>query len=400
MNIIEPTFFTKLKWNLPWLSRYPFERFVSFLGRTAFDKKHIIFSVANHFEPAWSKSGLLDLDKQKRNLDSYYKLARKTGEAVRDVDGTKFRHTNFYPAEQYDREILSQMAEMQAEGLGEVEIHLHHGVEKPDTPENLRKQLVEFRDILAEEHYCLSRFDNEVLPRYAFVHGNLALANSCGGRFCGVDEEMRILSETGCYADMTLPSAPDQSQVAITNKIYECGLPLSFPIPHRIGNAVKVNGNLPQLPLIFTGPLVFNWSRRIKGVPVPKIDDGALVYNQQMNAKRLKRWQNANITVKGKPEWIFVKLYCHGFFVQDQSECIGEKARKFFSEVVESGEKNGSYRVHFASAREAVNMVFAAIDGKKGSPNDYRDYRLKAIMNGKMNEETQYRGKHRSKFRR
>ena len=50
---------------------------------------------------------------------------------------------------------------MQAEGLGEVEIHLHHGVEKPDTAENLRKVLIEFRDCLAEEHKCLSRFDGE-----------------------------------------------------------------------------------------------------------------------------------------------------------------------------------------------------------------------------------------------
>jgi hypothetical protein len=31
------------------------------------------------------------------------------------------------------------MAAMQAEGLGDVEIHLHHGVEKPDTAENLAK---------------------------------------------------------------------------------------------------------------------------------------------------------------------------------------------------------------------------------------------------------------------
>ena len=38
---------------------------------------------------------------------------------------------------------------------------------------------------------------------YAFVHGNFALANSAGGRYCGVDEEMQILAETGCYADMT-----------------------------------------------------------------------------------------------------------------------------------------------------------------------------------------------------
>ena len=383
MSATQNTLITKLKWNLPWLMRYPFERVGSFLGRTAFSKRHIIFTVANHFEPSWSENGLLGLDDQRRNLDTYHELARKTGEAVRDVDGTKFRHTNFYPAEQYYPEILNQMAEMQAEGLGEVEIHLHHGVEKPDTAENLRKQLIEFRDTLANEHKCLSHFDGEELPRYAFVHGNLALANSCGGRFCGVDEEMQILEETGCYADLTLPSAPDQSQVSVTNKIYECGLPLDTPIPHRTGKTVVVNGNTPQLPLIFSGPLIFNWTRRIKGFPIPRIDDGALVNNQHMNADRFRRWQNANITVKGQPEWIFIKLYCHGFFTHDQSACIGDMATRFFSETIENGEKTGAYSTHFASARESINMVFAAIDGKKGNPNQYRNYRLKTIMDGK-----------------
>ena len=371
---------TKLKWNLPWLVRYPFERTQNLLGRTFFEKKHIIITVADHFEPAWSRHGILNLDEQKRALSDYHKLARRTGEAIIDADGTKFRHTNFYPAEQYDREILSEIAAMEAEGLGEVEVHLHHGVEKPDTAENLRRQLIEFRDCLAEDHKCLSRMDGKGKPMYAFVHGNLALANSCGGKFCGVDEEMRILQETGCYVDMTLPSAPDRTQVAMFNKIYECGLPLDEKVPHRKGKSVSVNGNQPQLPLIFTGPLIFNWTRRIKGFPVPRIEDGALTANQPMDLSRFARWQNANVTVKGKPDWIFVKLYCHGFFDFDQRASIGEDAIRFFNEIIENGERTGRYKIHFASAREAVNMVFAAIDGKQGNPNNFRDYRLKSIM--------------------
>ena len=243
---------TKLKWNLPWLVRYPFIRGKSFLEMNAFEKKHVIFTIADHFEPSWSANGLLDLDSQLKRLDKYHELARKTGAALLDADGTKFRHTNFYPAEQYDARILEKLSEMQAEGLGETEIHLHHGVESPDTAENLRKSLVEFRDILAEKHKLLSRFEKDTQPKYAFVHGNLALANSCSGRFCGVDEEMQILQETGCYADMTLPSAPDESQVSMLNQIYECGFPLTEKIPHRKGNSVKVFGKEPQLPLIFT----------------------------------------------------------------------------------------------------------------------------------------------------
>jgi hypothetical protein len=275
------------------------------------------------------------------------------------------------------------MAAMQAEGLGDVEIHLHHGLEKPDTAENLRKTLIEFRDILAEEHKCLSRFDGAGSPVYAFVHGNLALGNSAGGKLCGVDEELQILAETGCYADFTLPSAPDETQVPIINQIYEIGLPLHEKMAHRRGRRIGVslkNGIEPQLPLIFTGPLVFNWTRRVKGLPVPRIDDGVLAANQPLDLARFGRWMNANITVKGRSDWVFIKLYCHGFFDYDQSACIGEDSRRFFSEVIENGEKTSGYKVHFATAREVFNMATAAMNGAAGDPNDYRNYRLQAIM--------------------
>ena len=99
----------------------------------------------------------------------------------------------------------------------------------------------------------------------------------------------RYLRDTGCYADMTLPSAPDQSQVAVINQIYECGDPLDER--GAASHAARVSPqmeNKPQLPLIFTGPLVFNWTRRIKGMPVPRIDDGALTANQALDAARFR----------------------------------------------------------------------------------------------------------------
>ena len=44
---------------------------------------------------------------------------------------------------------------------------------------------------------------------YAFIHGNWSLCNSRpDGRYCGVNNELDVLRETGCYADFTLPSAP------------------------------------------------------------------------------------------------------------------------------------------------------------------------------------------------
>lgn len=370
----------KIRTNLPWLARYPFERTANMLSGNLFERKHVIFTIANHFEPSWSRSGHVDAGTQRRRMQEWMTVARATGASLSDADGSRFRHTYFYPGEQYDEVILDMLAELQSEGLGETEVHLHHGLEGPDSPDSLRSQLTGFRDVLADRHRLLSRMPGDETPRYAFVHGNLALANSMGGKFCGVDEEMQILAETGCYADMTLPSAPTEAQVPVINKIYECALPIGERAPHRRGNRIGVGTRRPTLPLMVAGPLVINWGRRVGGVPLPGLEDGALTRNQPYGPERFRRWKDANITVAGRPDWIFVKLYCHGFFSGDMEICAGEQARKFFSELVELGEASGDYRVHFATAREFVNMIFAAADGKSGNPYEFRDYRLRTIM--------------------
>ena len=363
----------KVRWSLPWLVRYPFWR----ANQTLRDRgtrgiQHLIFVVANHFEPGLGNEAL-------RRLDKWCDLAMSTGDAIRDHDGTPFRHTNFFPAEQYERPLLQRLAELQAAGYGEVEIHLHHGVDHPDTPENTRKALATFRDQLAEEHKCLSREHNAAMPKYGFVHGNWALANSAGGRFCGVDSEMQILAETGCYADFTLPSVPFQSQVPRINAIYECGSPLNEARPHRSGPSVRV-GEAMRLPIIFNGPLVFDWTRRVHGLPIPRLEDGALAANYPLGLNRLKGWRRAAIGVEGKPDWVFIKLYSHAFFEHDQDTMIGEQMKRFMGEVLELSEQTGKFRVHFATAREAFNMVAAAVDGAQQAPSEYRNYKLRMIM--------------------
>jgi hypothetical protein len=372
----------KLRWSLPWLVRYPLWRAYEAFGRRALGEAptHLVIVVANHFEPAWTENGVaLNWSEQMKRVDDWCQQARTIGEAVRDEDGTPFRHTNFYPLEQYHGPLVQQLADLQAEGLCEVEVHLHHGVDYPDNPVNLRRSLIEFRDVLAQEHQCLSREKDVGLPRYAFVHGNLALANSAGGRCCGVDSEMQILAETGCYADFTLPAAPNQSQVPRLNAIYQCGRPLHERAPHRSGPGLQA-GSPPKLPVIFSGPLIFNWRRRIRGIPIPRLDDGVLAANYPLDFARFNRWRGARIGVKGVPEWIFIKLSCHGFMPADQPVMIGEPMRNFLEQVLEFGYRTGEFRIHFATAREAFNMVLAAVDGHRGEPGQFRNYRMKPIM--------------------
>lgn len=364
----------KVRWSLPWLLRYPAWRASEFVSRSkdSSGTRHLIFVVANHFEPGLGNKALSRLEK-------WCELARATGDAIRDHDDTPFRHTNFFPAEQYEGPLLEMLADLQADGFGEVEIHFHHGVERPDTADNTRHMLETFRDVLAEEHKCLSRENPQSSPMYGFVHGNWALANSAGGRYCGVDSEMQILADTGCYADFTLPSVPYQSQVPRINAIYQCGHSFAEARPHRSGPAIKVGDQL-HLPIIFTGPLVFDWTRRVRRLPIPRVEDGALAENYPLSMDRFNHWRSAGIGVKGRPDWIFIKLFSHGFFGADQDAMIGEQMKRFMGEVLELAERSGEFKIHFASAREAFNMVKAAVEGQEGEPGAYRDYKLRQIM--------------------
>jgi hypothetical protein len=379
----------KLVASLPWLLRYPFWRTNELLRRASAPDgvTHLILVIANHLEPGYNEepndSGgygiILDWDTQQRRLDHWCTQARAIGEAIHDHDGTPFRHTNFYPAEQYHRGLLTQLADLQTEGYGEVEIHLHHGVEKPDTAENFRRVLEEFRDVIAFEHRCLSRGLNGEQPQYAFVHGNWALANSAQDRWCGVDSEMAILADTGCYADLTLPSAPHVSQVSRINDIYTVGRDLKERAPHRRGPAVSVGDEGLQLPIMFTGPLVFDWGARKFGV-VPRLDNSAITAKFPLGAARMERLADAHIGIHGRPDWVFIKLYCHGFFDADQPAVIGETMRRALEESLNMAERTGKFRIHFACAREAFNMMMAAIAEQSGDPGLYRDYKLKQIM--------------------
>jgi hypothetical protein len=155
----------------------------------------LIIALADHFEPAFlpeSPSEFAELSEQERRLEEWCRIYPKVFDSLRDSDGFPFRHTYFSPAEQYHKSLIQRLADHCHDGWGEIEIHLHHGIEVPDTPENTRRSLLEFRDTLVD-HGCLSRWNGEGPARYAFVHGNWALANSAGGRFCGVDQEMQIL---------------------------------------------------------------------------------------------------------------------------------------------------------------------------------------------------------------
>jgi hypothetical protein len=371
----------KIRGTMPWLPAYVWQRCVRRLPDIC--PLHLVIGVADHFEPmtrAGASGERVDFREQEHRLK---KWCREYPAAVgdwRDNEGQPLRHTYFYPAEDYDEALIDRLAEHCHAGWGEIEIHLHHGVEAPDTGEKTTRALVEFRDALAARG-CLSRENGAGPPRYAFVHGNWALANSDQGRFCGVDEEMQILADTGCYADVTLPTR-SSAQIGKVNALYECALPLNQRAPHRRGFDLRCGRPPKTYPLIIQGPLLIDFSRRKRGWPFPGIESADLTGSNPPTLHRLRLWQEAGISVQGRPDWLFIKLHCHGMEPRDESAMLGSSIQHFLRELVEGPGNRTEYRLHFVTVREMANIILAACDGREGNPGEYRDYRFQLIQAG------------------
>ena len=310
------------------------------LGTSPRGQVHLMIAMADHFEPAIDPAdGLKRVarSEQERRVEWWSREYPNAVDRWRDHDGRPFVHTYFYPAEQYDEGLLQMLAEHCHAGWGEVEVHLHHGVTEPDTAENTRRTLTEFRDRLAFRHRCLSLEAGSDRPRYAFVHGNFALANSAGGRFCGVDSEMKILAETGCYADFTLPAGLNHpAQTAKINSIYECSLPLTEKAPHRKGRDLAVGRAPRTFPLIVQGPLLMDTKSGLR-TPGSLFETSAITKRNPLSLRRLALWKQARISVQGRPDWLFIKVHCHGMDPTQKDAVIGESFRKFLNEAGQRG---------------------------------------------------------------
>jgi len=358
-----------------WLPSYFWQRYTRPRSR---GRTHLVFALADHFEPSivpGQGSARAPYPEQERRLERWCREYPRLFGDFRDAEGRPLVHTYFYPAEQYDKSLIARLAEHCHAGWGEVEIHLHHGVGAPDSAENTRHQLIEFRGRLAEDHGCLSYWGDSDQPRYAFVHGNFALANSNDGRACGVDSEMQILAETGCYADLTLPTgAFHPAQTGKINSIYECGLPLAERAPHRTGRDLERGRTAEIFPIMVQGPLLLDFNagggpRRLR------IDNAALTGPNPASLHRLSNWKRAAISVKGRPDWVFIKLHCHGMDSRHETAMLGAPMQEFLRDLVGGAEARNEV-LHFVSAREMTNLIFAACDGREGNPGEYRDYRL------------------------
>lgn len=329
---------------------------------------HILFSICDHFEPYHQAGG--DRREVMRRLLRWQSTFPKVQEGVRDADGMPPRHTFFYPVEQFDRELVSELGDLCKAGAGETEVHLHHD---GDTEASLRKKLEKGRDLLAEQGLLSVSPDGGLA--YGFIHGNWALGNSHPqGRACGVNNELSVLRQTGCYADFTMPAAPDRCQSRKVNSIYyakDTGLSRS----HDHGENVRVGGAPAKDSLLLVqGPLCLNWLRRKAGI-FPRLENADLTERNPPTLERFRLWQKAHVHLDGRPGWIFIKLHTHGCKPSNTAMLLGEQMRAFYLSLAAKCEQDARTCLHFVTAREMVNIIHAGEAGEVGNPGQYRDYR-------------------------
>jgi hypothetical protein len=334
---------------------------------------HLLLTICDHYEP---KRGNASKERARNRVRQWVEEYPILFSGFRDSDGMPPQHTFFYPAEEYEHELLEMIAELcwhkDGNRYGEVEVHLHHD---NDTIENLRRTLLEFKQTLAERHGCLSRDRETGEIAYGFIHGNWAL-NNCraDGRMCGINNELDVLRETGCYADFTLPSAPSETQTRKINSIYWAVDRPNRTKSHNTGIDLGTKPRPERSLLMLQGPLLLDWKRRKLGV-FPKIENACIQKSQPPDMRRLELWLRACVVIPTQPTWYFVKLHTHGVNEPNQDVLLGEPMVRFHQALQERARQDPHFQYHYLTAREMANLALAAVEGSIDSVHAGRSFR-------------------------
>jgi len=326
-----------------WLPPYVADRTRKLLGGGSSPLRHVWLTLADHFEPFWNRA---DIETALRRVGAWRKRWPKIADNTRDHANTSPPYTFFYPVEQYHPEILDSLAEMRRDGIADVEVHLHHDGEGR---EDFINRIRTFCEWLTERHGLLRKVHGRT--RFGFIHGNWALDNSLpNGRWCGLNDEITLLRDLGCYADFTMPSGASPSQAHALNSLYWCTDdphgPKSYDrgVPVRAGE--RASGDLLMVP----GPLGLRWKGRL----LPRLETGEVAAYDASTAYRAQRWLDLAPRIA---EHAFLKLYTHGAKDSNLELLLHKGLRDLYNFAREEADRRGA-RIHFVSAWQ----MYLAID--------------------------------------
>ena len=313
---------------------------------------HVWLSITDHYEPYWKQaSDSVAMQRVEPWTNEWPRIASRH----RDSFGRNPRYTFFYPAEEYHPAPLDALAAMTRAGTADVEVHLHHDGEGEA---HFREVMGGFVATLRERHGLLREVGGKAA--FAFIHGNWALDNSHpAGRFCGLDNELTLLRELGCYADFTMPAAPSPCQTAEVNSIYWAVDDPAQPKSHDRGTHVVRNGGVPADALLMVqGPLTLRQHQRRAWAP--SVEVGELTHIDPATPHRVRRWLSVCPQVGGHQ---FVKLHTHGAQDHIAAALLGGGLDQLFShfgaECTARGMKFG-----YASAWECSRLIHEIAEGR------------------------------------
>jgi len=332
--------------------------------------RHLIFIFVDHFEPRSSDE-----------LEAWATRCPILASRFTDAAGHHPQHTWFYDAE--NPRVLAALANLCRMKLGEIEVHLHHS---HDTADGLRAKLERRKKVYAE-HGALITSGSEPIATFGFIHGKWSLDNSRGDAHCGVNNELTVLRDAGCYADFTFP-AWGRMQPAKHNSIYYATDDPNQPKSYNVGVDVAVGGKASGDLMIFMGPgRLSGVPRRLARIPLLHGVVGRLLGTCAVNAHlpptpaRVDQWVKAHVHVKGRPKWVFVKVHTHGARAENLSTYFDETAERLYAYLHERYNDGVQWRLHYATAREAYNIVKAAEAGMSGDPEEYRNFTIAPYQN-------------------
>lgn len=312
----------------------------------------VYFCFVDHYEPYMLNTDDIIAEKRVKEWVEKYPLVAKQH---RDSAGNIPKHTFFYPIEEYREDLLDKIADLCHRGYGDVEIHLHHD---NDTKDGTSSKLLEFKQILFDRHELLRRDPETGEIIYAFIHGNWALDNSRpDGKWCGVDNELEVLEKTGCYMDMTMPSAPSDTQTRKINSIYWAKGCNGKRKSHDTGRDAVV-GNWKQKGelLMVQGPLTLNWRQR-KNYIMPKIESGEISYDAPPSDTRVRLWEKTGVCIRGAEQHIFIKVHTHGALEKNSRMLFDWGFDSLWSSLESQFRDQPGYELHYQTAWEMYQTI-------------------------------------------
>ena len=312
-------------------------------------------AITDHYEPLGLGASIeTALSRVAQWRDKWPRIA---GDAPRDAAGRTPQYSFFYPQDEYQRNVLDGIAEIVRLGAADVEVHIHHDNEQR---ESFIQKINEFCRRLTDEHGLLRQQDGKTV--FGFIHGNWALDNSRpDGRWCGLNGEIALLRDLGCYADFTMPSLPSPTQGRVVNQIYWCtNNPDNRPRSFDHGIEAKVGGGRQGDLLMITGPLGIDFSGRL----MPRLETGEIAGYNMPTPARVRQWFDLAPTIG---EDLFLKLFTHGATDRNLEPLLNGGLANLFQWIAEEATRRG-IEIHWTTAWQMYQAADALIHGRESIP--------------------------------